>query len=83
MHHLRTQGGEHEVDLIVERADGAVVALEVKLNAVVGDSEVRHLRWLADRIGPRMLDAAVLSTGSDAYRRRDGIGVIPAPLLGP
>ena len=83
VHHLRTQGGEHEVDLIVERADGAIVALEVKLKAVIGDRDVRHLRWLADQIGPRMLDAAVLSTGQQAYRRPDGIGVIPAALLGP
>ncbi len=83
VHHLRTQGGEREIDLIVERADGAVVALEVKLKAVIGDTDVRHLRWLADQIGPRLLDAAVLSTGREAYRRRDGIGVIPASLLGP
>ena len=83
VHHLRTQGGEREIDLIVERADGAVVALEVKLKAVVEDRDVRHLRWLADQVGPRMLDAAVLSTGREAYRRRDGIGVIPASLLGP
>ena len=83
VHHLRTQGGEHEVDLIVERADGAIVALEVKLKAVIGDKDVRHLRWLAGQTGPRMLDAAVLSTGQQAYRRQDGIGVIPAVLLGP
>ncbi len=83
VHHLRTQGGEHEVDLIVERADGAIVALEIKLKAVVGDGDVRHLQWLADQIGPRMLDAVVLSTGRQAYRRSDGIGVIPSVLLGP
>lgn len=83
VHHLRTQGGEHEIDLIVERADGGVVALEVKLGAVIGDTEVRHLRWLADQIGPRLLDVAVVSTGREAYRRPDGIGVIPAVLLGP
>lgn len=83
VHHLRTQGGEHEVDLIVERADGAIVALDIKLKAVVGDGDVRHLQWLADQIGPRMLDAVVLSTGRQAYRRSDGIGVIPSVLLGP
>lgn len=83
VHHLRTQGGEREVDLIVERADGAVVALEVKLKSVIKDGDVRHLQWLRDQIGSRMLDAAVLSTGQQAYRRADGIGVIPAALLGP
>jgi predicted AAA+ superfamily ATPase len=29
--HLRTKNGDHEVDLIVERRDSRVVALEVKL----------------------------------------------------
>ena len=80
--HLRTRGGEQEVDLIVERRDGNVVALEVKLTAAVEDSDVRHLRWLTDRIGDNLLDAAVISTGNEAYRRQDGIGVIPAALLG-
>ena len=79
--HLRTRGGEHEVDLIVERRDGRVVALEVKLSATVDDADARHLRWLSDRIGPDLLDAAVITTGSEAYRRADGIGVIPAGLL--
>ncbi len=83
VHHLRTQGGEHEIDLIVERADGAVVALEVKLGAVINERDVRHLRWLADQIGPRLIDAAVVSTGREAFRRSDGVGVIPAALLGP
>lgn len=81
--HLRTKGGEREVDLIVERADGAVVAIEVKLSASVGDADVRHLRWLREQLGDRLLDALVLTSGPDAYRRTDGIGVVPLGLLGP
>ena len=81
--HLRTRAGEREIDLIVERADGRVVALEVKLSALIDDSDVRHLHWLAGRIGPDLLDAAVITTGREAYRRRDGMGVIPAALLAP
>jgi len=79
--HLRTHSGEHEVDLIVERSDGRVVALEVKLSATVKDHDVRHLAWLAERLGNELLDAAIITTGKEAYRRRDGIGVIPAALL--
>ena len=79
--HLRTRGGEHEIDLIVERRDGRIVALEVKLSATVEDTDTRHLQWLAGRIGPDLLDAAVITTGNEAYRRTDGIGVIPAGLL--
>lgn len=79
--HLRTQGGDHEVDLIVQGVDGRIAALEVKLSASVSDRDTRHLRWLAERIGPDLADAAVVTTGPEAYRRRDGIAVIPAALL--
>lgn len=82
-HHLRTQDGTREVDVIVEGSDRRIVALEVKLSATVDDADVRHLRWLGRQIGPQLADAAVITTGSDAYRRPDGIAVIPASLLGP
>lgn len=81
--HLRTHSGEHEVDLIVERGDGKVVAIEVKLARVVEDAHLGQLRWLAERIGDDLLDAVVITTGDAAYRRRDGIAVVPAALLGP
>lgn len=80
--HLRTQGGRHEIDLIVERG-GGVLALEVKLSATVDEHDVRHLIWLRDQLGDEVIDAAVLTTGPDAYRRRDGVAVIPLALLGP
>jgi predicted AAA+ superfamily ATPase len=81
--HLRTGGGEHEVDLIVVRGDDRVVGIEVKLARTIGDDDVRHLRWLRDQIGDDLLDAAVVTTGPEAYRRSDGIAVVPAALLGP
>jgi uncharacterized protein len=81
--HLRTHRGEHEVDLIVEREDGRVVAIEVKLAPVVDAGSVKHLHWLRDRIGDDLLDAVVITTGRGAYRREDGIAVVPAALLGP
>lgn len=81
--HLRLHGGQREVDLIVERGDGAVLAIEVKLAATVDDTDVRHLRWLRDELGDRVLDTLVITTGPAAYRRQDGIGVVPLALLGP
>lgn len=81
--HLRTMSGEREVDLIVERSDGRVVAIEVKLARNVGDGDVRHLRWLGAQLGDRLLDSVVVTTGPTAYRRQDGIAVVPAALLGP
>lgn len=81
--HLRTHRGEHEVDLIIERDDGRVVAIEVKLAVEPGDDSVRHLGWLGKQIGDDLLDSVVITTGSEAYRRQDGIAVVPAALLGP
>lgn len=81
--HLRTYAGEREIDLIVERGDGRVVAMEVKLRPLATDKDVTHLSWLQEQIGPDLLDAVVITTGAEAYRRSDGIAVVPAALLGP
>lgn len=81
--HFRTMGGEREIDLIVERDDHRVVAIEVKLSATVDDHDVRHLLWLRQKIGDHFLDGVVLTTGTYAYRRQDGIAVVPLALLGP
>lgn len=81
--HLRTRNGDREVDIIVETNDRKIVALEVKLSDTVDDDDVRHLHWLKRQVGPLLMDAVVLSTGSYAYRRRDGIAVVPLALLGP
>ena len=81
--HLRERGGEHEVDFIVERRDGRVLAVEVKLGQTLHERDVRHLNWLRKSLGTDLLDAVVITTGPDAYRRSDGIAVVPAALLGP
>lgn len=80
LHHLRTRNGDHEIDFVLTRKR-SVVAVEVKLSPVVGDDDVAHLKWLSARLGDRLTDAVVVTTGTVAYRRRDGIGVIPAALL--
>jgi hypothetical protein len=38
---------------------------------------------LADRRGTDLLDAGIINIGPNAYRRADGIGVVPLALLGP
>lgn len=81
--HLRTHRGDHEVDVIVERDDGRVLAIEVKLGKVPSEDSVRHLTWLSRQIGDDLLDSIVITTGEEAYRRSDGLAVIPASLLGP
>lgn len=81
--HLRTKNGRQEIDLIIVRADQRVVAVEVKLARVASDNDVKHLLWLREQIGSDLLDAVIVTTGPYAYRRADGIAVVPAALLGP
>lgn len=81
--HLRTGNGDREIDLIVEGRDGQVVGIEVKMAAVITDSDVKHLLWLRDQIPDRVVDLVVLCTGKQAYRRRDGVAVVPLALFGP
>ncbi len=83
VHHLRTYDGRQEVDLIVESDDRRVLAIETKLSGEVTDADVKHLLWLGERIGSDLLDAVVVYTGKQAYRRPDGVAVVPAALLGP
>lgn len=81
--HLRLHSGEREVDLILEALDGRVLAIEVKLDATVDDADVRHLHWLERELGDDLIDKVVITTGSQAFRRRDGVAVVPLALLGP
>jgi predicted AAA+ superfamily ATPase len=81
--HFRAYGGEREVDLIVKGESGRVLAVEVKLTATPSERDGRHLTWLEQEIGEELLDKLIITTGASAYRRPDGIAVVPAALLGP
>ncbi len=60
-----------------------MVAIEVKLSATIDDHDVRHPNWLHPQIGRRLVDRVVVTTGEYAYRRPDGVAVVPLALLGP
>jgi predicted AAA+ superfamily ATPase len=59
-----------------------VLGIEVQLAPAVGDADVRHLLWLREKLGDRVADLVVVTTGTTAYRRRDGVAVVPLALLG-
>ena len=81
--HLRTRNGDHEIDLMLTSPEGKVVAAEVKLSSTISDHDLRHLKWLASKHGEHVIDRIVITTGPAAYRRKDGIAIIPLALLGP
>jgi predicted AAA+ superfamily ATPase len=79
--YLATAKNDHEVDFIVSKGRKSV-AFEVKLAPYIDESDVKHLLWLKEKAGDRICDAVVVTTGPYAYRREDGIAVVPAALLG-
>ncbi|MGF1662380.1 MAG: ATP-binding protein [Kineosporiaceae bacterium] len=82
--HYREKSGDLEIDLVVERRDGAWIGVEVKLNPDAVDSAAAALRRLADRrvaVPPAAL--IVVTAGPYAYRREDGVDVVPLATLGP
>ena len=83
VYHFRTHDGRHEVDLIIETNDRHVIAIEVKTSAEITNTDVQHLLWLKEQLGSALKDMLVITTAKHAYRRQDGVAVVPAVLLGP
>ncbi|MFN2495431.1 MAG: ATP-binding protein [Pseudonocardiaceae bacterium] len=75
--HLRQREGRHEVDLVVEFADGRIVGIEVKAAATVTRSDARHLIWLRDQLGDRLVCGLVLHAGPHSYPLDDRIHAAP------
>ena len=78
--HWRTHDGQ-EADLVIERVDGSIVAIEVKAASRVDRRDVRGLRALRETLGDAFLAGVVVSSGEMSYRLEDRIWVIPADRL--
>jgi len=78
--HWRTHDGD-EVDLVVERDDGSVVAFEVKAGSRVARDDSKGLRTLRRALGDVFRAGVVLYLGERAYTYEDRIHVIPLDRL--
>ncbi len=82
LHHLRTEEGRHEVDLVAELAGRQVVGIEVKASAAPSArDDARHLVWLGEQLGERFLAGVVLHTGPHVYTLTDKIVAAPIAAL--
>ncbi len=81
LHHLRLDGGRHEVDLIAEGADGRIVAIEVTSTAAPSPADATHLAWLRDQLGPTMVCGIVLHTGPRAFSLGQRLHALPISCL--
>jgi predicted AAA+ superfamily ATPase len=78
--HFRTPAAD-EVDLVLERDDGDVIAFEIKSGTRVHSEDLRGIRALRSRLGSRLIVAVVLYTGAFSYATDDGTMVVPLDRL--
>ena len=79
--HLRTAGGDHEVDLIADLPNGDVLAIEAKLSRTITAADARHLNTLKERLGTSFRAGLVVYPGDTAYRLDDRIAAVPLAAL--
>ena len=84
LYHYR-DGAGHEADLVIERSDGAVLAVEVKATSSPGAHHFKNLTWLRDRLdaaSPGQFRAGVLlHTGRRCLRVGDRVYSVPVEAL--
>lgn len=80
-------GSNREIDAVVELPDGRWGAFEIKLGANQVEEAARHLKTVsaaiaeeADRPGPAVI-GVICGMANAAYRRSDGVTVIPITAL--
>jgi predicted AAA+ superfamily ATPase len=78
--HFRTGTGD-EVDLVLERDDGQVVAFEFKAGSRVHGEDLRGFRALRGRLGSRFQIGILFYTGVYGYIHEDDVVVLPLDSL--
>lgn len=78
--HFRDRDGV-EVDLVAERAGGAVAGVEVKASLTVRGRDFRGLRKLANAVGDRFAGGAVLYDGHTSARFGEKLYAVPIRRL--
>lgn len=81
LYHLRTEQGRHEIDIIIEYADGRIFGFEVKAGGGPNIDDAKHLQWLRDELGDQFIGGAVLHTGPRRYPIADRIVAAPISSL--
>lgn len=78
--HWRTHDGD-EVDLVIERDDGAILAFEVKAAGRVTGADFKALRKLRSAVGDAFTAGVTLNTGTWSYNVEDRLHAMPVDRL--
>lgn len=74
--HFRDQK-QREVDVVLERNDGAVVGIEVKAAATIEKKDFNGLRHLRDKLGDRFKGGALIYCGAHTVPFGDRLAAVP------
>jgi uncharacterized protein len=80
LYHWRDRAG-HEVDLLLESADGRIVGIEVKAAVEVGSEATSGLRYLQSQLGDRFVAGFVVHCGERVMPAGDRLWTIPVSAL--
>lgn len=78
--HWRTRDND-EVDMVIERESGEVVAIEVKAGQRVSNLDFKSLRKLRDSLGSAFVMGVVIYLGNRSYNFEDRLLVLPADRI--
>lgn len=81
LHHLRTDGGRQEINLLIDLGGGRVIAIEIKAGSAPTARDARHLRWLRDELGDSFVRGILFHTGPQPFDLDARIWAVPISTL--
>jgi predicted AAA+ superfamily ATPase len=80
LYHFRTAAGL-EADEVLEKPDGSVAAIEVKVSVTIAASDFAALETLRDELGKQFRAGVVLYLGDQIVPFGDKLWLVPVPAL--
>lgn len=80
IYHFRTTSGQ-EVDFILERNNGDIVAVEVKSSAKVEAADFKHIKVVEEEIGNKFLRGIVFYTGNQIVPFAKNLFAVPISMF--
>jgi predicted AAA+ superfamily ATPase len=80
LYHYRSASGQ-EIDFVIERSDGKLVAVEVKATAKIAASDFTHIKSFANETGKKFLRGVVFYTGKEAIPFAKNLSAMPVETL--
>ena len=81
LHHLRTEAGRQEIDLVIDLGAGRVAGIEIKAKSAPTAKDARHLTWLREHLDDRFVASIVFHTGPHPFPLDDRIWALPICTL--